>query len=115
MQALASSGVQAVQPTSEDTSGGQTQKRLLTDQQSGSRSIETRPGTVQPGVQTSPRDGVAASPRSYRYELGPGDDVAAPMANLRRRVSAELRDGCSVTVQMRIVRPGGRPEADKEQ
>jgi len=103
-QVFASGGAQAVQPACEDTSGGQTQKRSLTD-------------TVQPGVQTSPtlRDAVAASPRSYRYELGPGDDVAAPMANLRRRVSAELRDGCSVTVQIRIVRPGGRPEADKEQ
>jgi len=116
-QAFPSKEAQAVKPGCEDTSGGQTQKRLLTDEEGGSRSPETRPGTVQPGVQASPtsKDSIAASPRSYRYELGPGDDVAAPMANLRRRVSAELRDGCSVTVQMRIVRPGGRPETDKEQ
>lgn len=115
-QALASKEAQNVTPASEAASGGQTQKRL-TDEQGGSQSIEMKLGTAQPIAQTLPaaRDGVAASPRSYRYELGPGDDVAAPMANLRRRISVELRDGCSVTVQIRIVRPAGRPEADKEQ
>merc|ERR1712129_63505 len=117
VQAFAPMGAQPVQPTCEDTNGGQIQKKLLKDEQGGSRSKETMPGIVQPGVQTAPtvKDGMTASPRSYRYELGPGDDVAAPMANLRRRVGAELRDGCSVTVHIRIVRPGGRPEADKEQ
>lgn len=52
----------------------------------------------------------SVAPHSYRYDLGPGDDVAAPVANLRRRVEAELRDGCRVVVALHISRPAGRPE-----
>ena len=36
---------------------------------------------------------------------GPGDEVTEPVANLRRRVDEGIRDGCSVTLSIRIVRP----------
>lgn len=48
-----------------------------------------------------------ATPRTYRYELGPGDDLASPVADLRRRVEMELKDGRSITVSIHIVRPAG--------
>merc|ERR1719193_642338 len=56
------------------------------------------------------RGASAASPSSYRYDLGPGDDIVAPVANLRRRVETELKDGCRVTVALIISRPAGRPD-----
>jgi hypothetical protein len=42
--------------------------------------------------------------RSYRYDLGPGDEIESPISNLRRRVEAELRDGLSITISLHIVR-----------
>lgn len=45
--------------------------------------------------------------RNYRYDLGPGDEIGGPMANLRRRVETEVRDGCTVMVSLTIVRPEG--------
>lgn len=52
----------------------------------------------------SPRAVAATASQSYRYDLGPGDDIVAPIANLRRRVEVELRNGSTVTVSLHIVR-----------
>jgi len=53
---------------------------------------------------------IVPAPASYRVDLGPGDDIAAPVANLRRRVEAEVRDGYRVTLALIITRPAGRPD-----
>lgn len=69
--------------------------------------------TVSPAQASAPaKKPPAAAPRTYRYDLGPGDDLAAPIANLRRRVEVEVRDGQTVSLILRIVRPEGRPDAD---
>mmetsp|Transcript_23324 Transcript_23324/g.36520 ORF Transcript_23324/g.36520 Transcript_23324/m.36520 type:complete len:592 (+) Transcript_23324:3-1778(+) len=51
---------------------------------------------------------ILSSVRSYRYDLAPGDEIAGPMSNLRRRVEAEISDGLQVTISLHIVRD---PEA----
>jgi len=58
---------------------------------------------------TSPTVVAATSdePYTYRYDLGPGDDIVGPIGNLRRRVEGELKDGCTVRVTLHIVRPEG--------
>jgi len=50
-----------------------------------------------------------SSGHSYRYDFGPGDDIATPIANLRRRIEVELRDGCVVSLALHVVRPEGAP------
>jgi len=49
-----------------------------------------------------------ATPRTYRLDLSPGDDLAAPVANLRRRVEQELKDGRSITLSIHLTRPNGQ-------
>lgn len=51
-------------------------------------------------------------PRHCQYDLGPGDDITAPIAHLRRRVEQEHSDGRMVSVTLRITRPAGRPEVE---
>merc|ERR1719183_2404834 len=46
----------------------------------------------------------AAVQRSYRYDLGPGDEIESAISNLRRRVETECRDGLQVTISLHIVR-----------
>lgn len=50
-----------------------------------------------------------SSAHSYHYDFGPGDDIAMPIANLRRRIEVELRDGCVVSLSLHVVRPEGAP------
>lgn len=72
-------------------------------------------GSNAAGMAAPPEVGSGASaglelPKSYRYDLRPGEDCAPQVANLRRRVEAELKDGSRVVVALHILRPVGRPE-----
>mmetsp|Transcript_30907 Transcript_30907/g.82025 ORF Transcript_30907/g.82025 Transcript_30907/m.82025 type:complete len:640 (-) Transcript_30907:27-1946(-) len=79
----------------------------------GSGHTRSRPREEVPTVTqhmiTSPTVVAATSdePYTYRYDLGPGDDIVGPIGNLRRRVEGELKDGCTVRVTLHIVRPEG--------
>lgn len=62
---------------------------------------------VTPSSGTAPEvvaASILSSVRSYRYDLAPGDEITAPLSNLRRRVEAEISDGLQVTISLHIVR-----------
>lgn len=94
----ATSSQPAVAPTATEVGSGHTR----------SRPREEVP-TVTQHMITSPTVVAATSdePYTYRYDLGPGDDIVGPIGNLRRRVEGELKDGCTVRVTLHIVRPEG--------
>jgi len=55
----------------------------------------------------------APPPPILRFELGPQEDITEALANLRRRLEVELKDGRQMSISLFVSRPSGRPQADE--